>query len=461
MAGRTPILLLAAIVALFAGGCRHVLQPDLERLYGGSTAAADQPPVILIPGLLGTRIVDRKNSDEIWIGSVFKLLFSDYRELTLPIDPVTLEPATGDTMAGSITDRAAGRDFYGSIIRTLEATAGYRRAEPGTRPADGGPFYYIFSYDWRQDNVASARRLHAMIEQIRADHDDPDLEVDVIAHSMGGLITRYYLRYGTRDVLDDNDFPVNLEGAQRIRRVILLGTPNLGSVNSLHAFIRGYAIGLTRIPTEVVATFPSVYQLFPHPINDWIVTAEGKRLDRDVFSTRLWRRFQWSIFAPEVRSRIRERAGGGADGEHRLKLLEAYFHKHIERARRFVWSLTVPTPEPMPEPVVLGGDCSPTPARIVVEEVNGKSMVRLWPDDLKRPVAGVNYRELMLQPGDGTVTKASLLARQSADPSVPRHEYSHFPLDYPIFLCAEHDRLTQNLTFQDNLLHILLSRERE
>jgi len=454
-------MLTVAVAALLASGCQQVLKPDLERLYGGSAAAGNQPPVVLIPGLLGTRIVDRNSADELWIGSVFDLLFSDYRDLALRIDPDTLEPAAGDTVAGSITDRFAGRDFYASIIRTLEATAGYRRAEPGDPPAGGGPFYYVFSYDWRQDNVASARRLHAMIEQIRGDHGDPDLEVDVIAHSMGGLITRYYLRYGTLDVLDDNRFPVNLEGARRIRRVILLGTPNLGSVNSLHAFIRGYSIGLTRMPTEVLATFPSVYQLFPHPINDWIVTATGKRLERDVFSTHVWRRFQWSIFDPAVRQRIRERAGGGAAGERRLALLEAYFHKHIERARRFVWSLTVPVPEHAPELVVLGGDCSLTPSRIVVEEVAGESRVRLWPGDLEHPIAGVDYRELMLQPGDGTVTKASLLARQNPDPAVPRHEYSDFPLDYPIFLCEKHDRLTQNLTFQDNLLHALLSRDNE
>ena len=66
----------------------------------------------------------------------------------------------------------------------------------------------------------------------------------------------------------------------------------------------------------------------------------------------------------------------------------------------------------------------------------------------------------MLEPGDGTVTKASLLARESLDPTVPRHEYSHFPLDYAFFLCERHDRLTGNPSFQDNLLHALLSVDR-
>ena len=63
----------------------------------------------------------------------------------------------------------------------------------------------------------------------------------------------------------------------------------------------------------------------------------------------------------------------------------------------------------------------------------------------------------MLEPGDGTVTKASLLARESLDPSVPRHQWVSFPLDHPIFLCESHTALTGNITFQDALLHTLLS----
>ena len=65
----------------------------------------------------------------------------------------------------------------------------------------------------------------------------------------------------------------------------------------------------------------------------------------------------------------------------------------------------------------------------------------------------------MLEPGDGAVTKASLLARESLDPMVPRHKWSFFPLHYPLFLCAEHSQLTTNLFFQDNLLNFLLNRD--
>jgi hypothetical protein len=92
-----------------------------------------------------------------------------------------------------------------------------------------------------------------------------------------------------------------------------------------------------------------------------------------------------------------------------------------------------------------------------VEEIADESMVRLWPKAVKTQATDIDYGELMLEPGDGVVTKASLLARDSLDPAVPRHEYSFFPMAYPIFLCEKHDQLTANINFQDNLLHALLS----
>jgi pimeloyl-ACP methyl ester carboxylesterase len=310
----------------------------------------NQPPVILLHGIMGSRLEDAASGEEVWFGSLSRLVFSDYREVALEIDPVSLDPMPSKLAPSGLADQLAGKDFYGNITRTLERAGRYERALPGEAQEPGSRSYYVFLYDWRQDNAKSAQQLYRFIEQIRKDYSNPQLEVDLIAHSMGGLIARYFLRYGKTDVLRDNTFEVNLDGADRVRRVILLGTPNLGSMSSLHAFIKGKKIGF-------------------------------------------------------------------------------------------------------------GGDCLLTPARLLVEEVRGVSEVRLWPHEISDPLPGVDYDSLMLEPGDGIVTKASLLARESLDSSVTRHRYIDFPLDYPLFLCEKHDALTGNETFQDNLLHALLSLE--
>jgi pimeloyl-ACP methyl ester carboxylesterase len=449
--------LLLQLACLLLAACAGMQKPDLHRLYASGRSAVDQPPVILIPGLMGSRLSDA-DGNEFWPGGIGRLLFSNYDQLALPINPQTLAvDPRGDRPTG-ITDRIAGRGFYASIVQTLTEVGGYRLTTPGTPVSPGGRQLYVFAYDWRLDNVESARALERLIEQIRIDHARPDLRVDIVAHSMGGLIARYYLRYGGVDVLERNDFPLNYRGEGRVRRIALLGTPNFGSVESLHSFIEGRRLGVGVVKTETLASFPSVFQLFPHPINEWIIGDHGMALDRDIFDVELWRRFQWSIFDPKVRIRL-TRDAEASEGQARLRTLELFFARQLERARRFVWSLTVPLDRTPWEMLVFGGDCALTPARILVEEVKGDSLVRLWPNEIAHPRPGIDYDRRMLEPGDSTVTKASLLARESLDPSVLRHRYSFFPARGAMFLCEEHDALSANVSFQDNLMQFLLSRD--
>lgn len=436
------------------------LRPDLRRLYEFDGPAVMQPPVIVIPGILGSRLRERASQREVWPGSTAHLLFGSKDDLALRIDPKTLEPMDDGIEAYGLFEGFLHKDFYGEIIHTLERYGRYQAGVPG-QPQDGRTRrYYVFAYDWRQDNVVTARKLDALIEQIRLDYRQPTLKVDVVAHSMGGLATRYFLRYGTTDVLERNDFPVNLKGAEKLRTVILLGTPNLGSVQSLHGFLQGTDVGFKRIPTEVLATMPSVFELFPHPINHWLVKPDGAPLERDLFDAEVWRRFEWSVFDPQVIAGLAQKTGDAVKAKADIEVRQRYFEKRLERARRFVWALTVPLPKTPVKLVVFGGDCTLTPARLVVEEDNGDSVVRLYPEDVKAKVAGVDYSRLMLEPGDGAVTKPSLLARENLDPTAPRNSSLFFPLAYSFFLCEQHDKLTGNINFQDNLLNVLLSRER-
>ena len=115
------------VVGLLAG-CAHVEQPDLTRLYRSTLSNFDQPPVILIHGILGAKLRTSEDDEEIWIGPLSKLLFSDYRDLALDIDPNTLDPLPSNDDPFAITDQAAGVDFYGRIVAMLEDAGGDARA---------------------------------------------------------------------------------------------------------------------------------------------------------------------------------------------------------------------------------------------------------------------------------------------------------------------------------------------
>jgi hypothetical protein len=241
-----------------------------------------------------------------------------------------------------------------------------------------------------------------------------------------------------------------------VRKLILLGTPNMGSASSLHAFIGGESIGFGRIPTEVLATIPSGYQLFPHPLVTWLIDAKGNGLYEDLFKSATWRRFGWSVYSPGALARLK--AARGADSDAYIEALRRYFDYRLERGRRFMWMLSTSEPATPIRYVLFGGDCTLTPARLALEDDGGRPAVRLYPGDIVKPVPGVPYDELMLEPGDGRVTKPSLLARQTLDPMAPQSEDSFLPVAYWFFLCEHHDQLTSNDNFQDNLLNVLLTR---
>ncbi|MEM9057442.1 MAG: hypothetical protein AAGD86_08195 [Pseudomonadota bacterium] len=428
-------------------------RPDLERLYRFETTSTTQPPVVFIHGFMGAKLRDAATGETLWPLPPG----ANPTRLALDIDGASLMPSGPPAEAFALSGDEENLALDPAIFEVLELAGGYRPADAGAPAADGARRQYAFLYDWRQDVARSAAELGAFIAQIQADHGNPDLKVDLVAHGTGGLVARWYLRFGMRDVQDSNEFQPNMEGTAAVRRAILLGTPNLGTIKSVTEAIygldrRGTGDGPRALRPEILATMPALYQRFPHPVSNWLTNTEGDRLDIDVYEASLWQSFGWSVFDDKAAARVVDR-----DGEDGLTLLQAYFARQIERARRFAWALSVPPRSNAIDYVIFGGACAPTPTKLLVEAVDGQSVLRLYPDAIAKPVPGIDYERLMLEPGDGTTPKSSLLARQALDPRVPQHKYLYLPIDYALFLCEEHNLLTGNLYFHDNLLHALLN----
>jgi pimeloyl-ACP methyl ester carboxylesterase len=192
----------------------------------------------VIPGAFGSLLREAGSGREIWPGPGARLLLGRYRELAVTFDEDTLEPLAGVVEAPSVLPERLGQDFYGELLRTLERYGGYRRRSLGEPPA-AKRSYYVFAEDWRFDNTLAAQGLHDLIEGIRRDHRDASLRVDLLAHSNGGLLARYYARFGPAALRGDETPTEGAPHAATIRRMLLIGTPNLGTLQPVVVFVRG------------------------------------------------------------------------------------------------------------------------------------------------------------------------------------------------------------------------------
>ncbi|MBI2459276.1 MAG: alpha/beta hydrolase, partial [Parcubacteria group bacterium] len=100
---------------------------------------------------------------------------------------------------------------YDNLMEALIA-AGYK--ENSLNEAE--PTLFTFPYDWRQDNNLTANLLKQKIQQVKTLTGRD--KVDIIAHSMGGLVARSYIQ--------GSDYQNDID------QVIFLGTPHQGSLES-------------------------------------------------------------------------------------------------------------------------------------------------------------------------------------------------------------------------------------
>lgn len=210
--------------------------------------------VVLLPGIMGS--VLRKDNRDVWAlsgGAILNGLRSlggSIRDLTLTDDPSDIEDLGGVT---------ADRIFPDThLIPGLWKIDGYSKIAKfilDTFDAQAGRNFFEFPYDWRRDNRIAARRLARLsqgwLRDWRESSGSRDARLILIAHSMGGLISRYFLEV--------------LGGWRDTRMLITFGTPYRGSLNALNFLANGItkAIGpLTLVDLSgLVRSFTSVYQL--------------------------------------------------------------------------------------------------------------------------------------------------------------------------------------------------------
>lgn len=361
---------------------------------------------------------------------------------------------------------------YRDLLEALRQHAGYREGNWDNPTNDGDKdTFYVFAYDWRLDNVANARELIRRIERLKEKLQSPDLKFNVVAHSMGGLIARYAAMYGDADLPDgDAEITPTWLGATHMSKIVMIGVPNEGSADAFATLIEGYSITeglrrrvplLNKLTAEDAIATPSVYQLLPHAGATSFLDENLQPLSIDLYDPEVWKRYGWTpINSAEYRKRYagEKQSIASAHSESRkLQILDSYFVAVLRRSRRFHQALDATTGmNPPVTLLVIGGDCE--------ETLNSPVIIRDLKDDrwltLIRPreyrssngsrLSKRQVTEAMYSPGDGRVTRLSLLGEILS--KTPNPNGFTLPLTYAVFGCDLHGQLQRNKTLQDNAL---------
>lgn len=256
---RSGIAVVCVMCALLLALVPARAADEITAPHTSPTPTTGQDPLIFIPGILGSRLKEIGGS-ELWPGVP-----------RLHKGGLTLEPGNARDIIATdvIRDYLPGLssdDVYIALLGMLtDPTRGgyveYRvdnapthRTTEGCDLGQGQPTLFVFAYDWRKSNAANAELLADYVGCIRRIHGDT--QVNILAHSMGGLLARRYL-------LDTPDHHVG--------KLITIGTPWLGAPKAIHTLFTGeQSFPITPLfvqPSqlkELVQFFPSVHQLLPN-----------------------------------------------------------------------------------------------------------------------------------------------------------------------------------------------------
>lgn len=215
--------------------------------------AASRAPLIIVPGMFGTRLVD--GAGQLLWGSTAAL----YRGPAIG----AAEGVRSDGLleALQLVPGLAQVDIQGSLLRFLEGVGGYRRGED----------LICLDYDWRAGAQAGAEALAGVVQRVRGASDE---KVDLFAISTGGQVARHF---------------VAAQG-EAVRRVVYLGAPQRGTFDALACLHRGFrfAPGGKLFPAGDAALAQSTVDALPfgEPV---FVDEGGSPVPLDLYDEKTWR----------------------------------------------------------------------------------------------------------------------------------------------------------------------------
>ncbi len=248
----------------------------------------ERNPLIFIPGIMGSSIRGNWNGVDgsFWVNiNQTRIDLPSVYNLTLDTNSIYY---TDGLYASDVLRTALGAPVYEPLLSAFQGM-GYKPYNVNNVPPSEGcdlsqksndpnlnPSLFVFPYDWRQDNNQTADKLREYIQCVQQFYS-PATKIDVVAHSMGGLVIRRYILQSRL-----RNEPHGLE------KVVTLATPYLGASEAINKLYTGGSWdvlgGFWLVASPGTIKFlsphmPSMHQLFPsriyHQFNGGIIKESG------------------------------------------------------------------------------------------------------------------------------------------------------------------------------------------
>lgn len=421
-------------------------------------------PVIVIHGFLGSHLNNAKTGESVW-GSFqgIDLLrgYSDkeLRELSLPMKlGKPLKELRDDVYPTGLLNtfdiNLLGVHFkkgaYDKMMSILEE-AGYVNSE---KPLPEGKHFsslFAFYYDWRRDLPENSALLNDFIHEKRKylqekykelyKIEDYDVHFDFVSHSMGGLLARYFLRYGKNILPEDSSIPEpDWAGSKFIDKLIIIGTPNSGYLDTCSELINGLQVAKHTpfYPPAVVGTFHTYYQMMPLSRTKSVVFDDTEK-PVDMFDVKTWIDMKWGLASPEQDKYLKILLPGILNSSERRHIALDHLDKCLRRAKQFTEAMSqhVQVPGNVMQ-CLFCGNAVETSYRASVNSLTG------------------DFRITEYESGDGKVLASSARMDERAGSNWTPYTRSPISWDAVIHLRAAHMGITDSYGFANNLVYYLL-----